>query len=42
MTLDEMSKMIDNGNNITVRCDTQEKAANFLIMCRDKGFKFAE
>lgn len=42
MTLKEISKMIDNGNNIVVRCDTQEKATKFLIMCRDKGFKFAD
>lgn len=38
MTLEEITKKIDDGNDIVVHCDTEEKAIKLLIMCKDRGF----
>lgn len=40
MTLEEISIKIDNGDDIAVHCDTQEKAIKLLTMCKEKGYKW--
>lgn len=40
MTLDEITKAIDGGRNVVVRCDTEEKAVELLTLCGYKGFSW--
>ena len=38
MTFKEIAEQIDNGKDIVICCDTEEKARNLLLMCKAKGF----
>lgn len=40
MTLEEISIKIDNGDDIAVHCDTEEKAIKLLSMCKNKNMKW--
>ena len=40
MTLKEILKEINKGNDVIIHCDTQEKATKFLTICKQKGFKW--
>lgn len=42
MTLSEIIKEIDNGSEIVVHCDTEEKAIKLLSMCKGKGYKWTD
>lgn len=40
MTFDEITKTIDGGKRLAVRCNTERKAVEFLAMCKEIGYKW--
>lgn len=40
MTFKEIAEQIDNGKDIVICCDTEEKAQDLLSMCKAKGFRW--